>query len=64
VIYLQPSGLLGHVMRLKRSRVEHDKVSPKLCEVCRKRPAATIVVEFIFACDECAAKIETAIRPA
>lgn len=51
-------------MGLKRSRVEHDKATPELCEVCRKRPAATIVVEFIFACDECAAKIETAIRHA
>lgn len=49
-------------MGLKLSRVEHDKVSPVLCEVCGKRQAATIVVEFIFACDECAAKIETAIR--
>jgi ribosomal protein L37AE/L43A len=64
VIYVRPSGVLGHVMGLKLSRVEHDKVSPELCEVCRKRPAATIVVEFIFACDECAAKIETAIRHA
>ena len=64
MILFATSGLLGHVMGLKSSRVDHDKVSPKLCEVCRKRPGATIVVEFIFACDECAAKIETAIRPA
>jgi len=51
-------------MGLKRSRVERDKTSPVLCEVCRKQPAATIVVDFIFACDECAAKIETATRHA
>jgi hypothetical protein len=51
-------------MGLKRSRVEHDRVSPVLFEVCRKRPAATIVVDFIFACDECAAKIEKATRHA
>lgn len=51
-------------MGLKRSRVEHDKVSPVLCKVCRTRQAATIVVDFIFACDDCAAKIETAIRHA
>ena len=49
-------------MELKRSRVEHDKVGPARCEVCRERPAATIVVDFILACDECAVKIETAIR--
>ena len=64
VIYLPSSGLLGHVMGVERSRVEHDKVSPVLCEVCRERPATTVVVDFIFACDECAAKIETAIRHA
>lgn len=64
MIYLRPSGLLAHMMGLKRSPAEHDRVSPVLCEVCHKRPAATIVVEFIFACDECAAKIETAIRHA
>ena len=63
MIYLRPSGLLGHLMGLKRSRVEHDKVSPVRCEVCRKQPATMIVVDFILACDECAAKIETAIRP-
>ena len=51
-------------MGLNRSRVERDKVSPVLCEVCRKRPAARIVVDFILACDECAAKIQTAIRHA
>ena len=51
-------------MGLKRSRVERDKGSLVLCEVCRKQPAATIVVDFIFACDECAAKIETATRHA
>jgi hypothetical protein len=49
-------------MGLKRSRVEHDKVSPARCEVGRERPAAAIVVDFIFACDACAAKIETATR--
>jgi hypothetical protein len=38
------------------------KVRPGLCDVCHDRPAATIVVDFIFACDECAAKIEAAIR--
>ena len=26
-------------MGLKRSRVERDKASPVLCEVCRKQPA-------------------------
>ena len=35
---------------------------PALCEVCRKRPVTTIVVDFIFASSLCAKKIETAIR--
>ena len=40
------------------------KVRPIPCEVCRKRPATAIVAAFISACEECAAKIETAIRHA
>ena len=32
------------------------------CDVCRTGPAVGIVVEFIFACEDCAAKVKTAIR--
>jgi hypothetical protein len=34
---------------------------PALCEVCRNRPVAMIVVDFIFACNQCAKRIEAAI---
>ncbi len=34
------------------------------CDVCRTGPAVGIVVEFIFACEDCAAKVKTAIRHA
>jgi len=33
-------------------------------DVCRTESAVAIVVEFIFACDGCAAKVTTAIRHA
>jgi hypothetical protein len=34
---------------------------PALCEVCRNRPVAMIVVDFIFACNQRAKRIEAAI---
>jgi hypothetical protein len=33
---------------------------PLTCEVCRKEPGATLVADFIFACDSCAERIATA----
>ena len=44
------------------SRVLNAWLIPSVCEVCRKRPVATKVVEFIFACKTCAEKIKTAVR--
>jgi hypothetical protein len=38
------------------SRPSNSPLIPMLCEVCRKRPVATIVVDFIFACSFCAGK--------
>jgi hypothetical protein len=34
---------------------------PLACEVCRERQVASLVVNFIFACDSCAKRIATAL---
>lgn len=32
-----------------------------VCDVCRERPATTLVVDFIFACNSCAKRIVTTL---
>ena len=39
-----------------------SRLIPVRCEVCRNRPVTMIVVDFIFACHQCAKRIETAIE--
>ena len=40
-----------------KSRSSHSALVPTVCEVCRSQSAEVVVVEFIFACDQCAEKI-------
>ena len=45
----------------RKSGTSNFPLIPVLCEVCRNRPVVKIVVDFMFACERCAKKIETAI---
>jgi hypothetical protein len=44
----------------KSRRVNATSI-PLACEVCREEPVATLVADFIFACDSCAKRIATAL---
>jgi len=44
-----------------KSRGGYGASIPLVCDVCRERPATTLVVDFIFACDSCAKRIVTTL---
>jgi hypothetical protein len=43
-----------------KSRRCNSALAPMVCEVCRRQPVKAVVVEFIFACDQCAERIRAA----
>ena len=44
-----------------KSRWVNGAFLPLACEVCREEPVATLVADFIFACDVCAKRIPAAL---
>jgi len=76
VFRLRPIGLCCHLTEVMASERRGDRnvdpgqykpgaskssFIPALCEVCRNWPVA-MIVDFIFACNQCAKRIEAAIR--
>ena len=44
-----------------KTRVPNSASIPVACDICRERPVAMLVVDFIFACNQCAKRISVAL---